>query len=110
MSDKSDNAIYLRLNKRDACALIEWFWFQEQNNVTEGEKSSITSKDLKLLRDIIKCVLQMKREPNKYVAMRLSPDHCRVAYGWFQNLPETLVDSRDADVHAALGMFLNALD
>lgn len=103
----SERMAHLRLSKREACALIEWFWFQEQNDVRSGSPSSITDKDLKLLKNVVKCVMKMRKEPDKYVAMRLSTDSCKTAFKWFSNLPEWMIDSRDADMHAALGHFLN---
>jgi hypothetical protein len=103
----SERMAHLRLNKREACALIEWFWFQEQNDV-RTKPSSLTEDDFKLLKSIIRCVLQMRKEPEKFVAMRLSTESCKIAFDWFNNLPKSIIDSRDADIHANLGHFLNS--
>ncbi len=102
----SEKASYLRLDLRESVALIEWFWFQEIND-DQSKKSSISQIDVDLLHRICKCVMKMRKDPQKYVAMRLSPDDARYLFKWFQNLPQSLIDPRDSDIHVALGMFLH---
>lgn len=107
MSDKS--TAYLRLNKREARALLGWFVFQEHANTApyeENESSTITTEEVALLNKIRSCVRKMNEDPDKYTGMRLSPHYCRMVYDWYSNLPECLIDDIDADIHASLGMFL----
>jgi len=105
----SERTAHLRLNSKESCTLIIWFWFQEQNDI-RTEPSSIVPADLKLLKNVLRCVFKMKKEPDKYVAMRLSIESCKTAFKWFDNLPEALTDRRDVDIHAALGHFLSEQD
>jgi hypothetical protein len=111
MSDKS--TAYLRLNKREARALLGWFLFQEHANTAsyeEGEKTTITTEEVALLNKIRSCVRKMNDEPEKFSAMRLAPHYCRLVFNWHANLPEGLIDDVDADIHANLGMFLSECD
>lgn len=104
MSDKS--AAYLRLTLKEAKGLISWFMFQEHAHREDGEPTTIVLEEIKLLNKITSCVLKMSDEPDKYAAMRLSPEYCRIVYDWYGNLPDCLIGDLDADIHAALGMFL----
>lgn len=104
MSDES--AAYLRLIKKEAQSLLAWFMFQEHANREMGEPSTISVEEIKLLNKIKSCVQKMIEEPDKYVAMRLSPNYCRIVYEWYSNIPDCLIDDVDADIHASLGMFL----
>lgn len=107
------NTAYLRLNKKEARNILRWFLFQEHSNVAlyeEGEASTITSEEYTLLEKIRICVRKMSEEPEKYTAMRLAPHHCKIVYDWYGSLPDNLIDDIDADIHASLGMFLDALN
>lgn len=111
MSNK--DTAYLRLNKKEARNILRWFLFQEHGNTAlyeEGEASTITNEEIALLEKIRICVRKMSEEPNRYTAMRLASHHCRVVYNWYGNLPDNLIDDIDADIHASLGMFLDALN
>jgi len=110
MSDKSTT--YLRLSKKETRSLLSWFIFQEQANIAiyeENEQSTISPEEVSLLNKIRACIRKMNNDPEKYTVMRLAPHYCRIVYGWYDNLPECLLDDTDADIHASLGMFLSDL-
>jgi hypothetical protein len=110
MSDKSKT--YLRLNSKEAQALLRWFLFQEHANTAsyeENEDSTITTEEVALLNRIRSCVKRMADEPKKYSTMRLSPEYCQIVFDWYTNIPSCLTGDIDADIHANLGMFLNDL-
>jgi hypothetical protein len=104
MSEKS--TAYLRLTLKEVKSLIAWFMFQEHAHREEGEPSTLTIEEIKLLNKIKSCALKMADNPDKYAAMRLSPEYCKIVYDWYENLPDCLIEDVDADIHAALGMFL----
>lgn len=102
----SDKTAYLRLSLKEAKALLKWFMFQEHAHREDGEPSTITPEEVKLLNKVRSCIRKISEEPHKYAAMRLSPSYCRIIYQWYNNLLDCYIDDIDADIHAALGMFL----
>jgi hypothetical protein len=102
MSEK--RVSHLRVSTKEAQIITKWFDFQEKSH--PGTDTTITNDDIELLRSIKKCLKKISEEPDKYVAVRLTPKYCEIALNWFSNIPECVADKSDADIHASLGTFL----
>lgn len=100
----------LCLNPSEALLLVDWFKFQEENNIDVGNRTSISEEDIRLMRLLLAIIYKVRTEPQRYSSVRLNVQHCKTAFNWYSNLPELLIDDRDINLHTSIGDFLMKYD
>lgn len=106
----TDDGAYLRLSKREAVAALIWFLFQEMSDIELGAKySTILSKDRNFAAVLSNKITELKSGINKSKSIKLNVEQCKILDRWFYNLPRSLIDQIDIDVHYSIELFLDRI-